>query len=420
MTLPPVSPFPLWNVHMVEWSPLVANAIESGKLVLPSSPVGTTQRPDGSSSPVSSSSSMESSSSTPASTSVQFVFPDLPHILTLDDRRRFLDVTHPHQRIHTIAACYYTSKSSLIDKIQRIQEEDFESEETELERRGCWSYSSESSSSVSSSTILLVGGNEKLRQGTLTTVQAADILRTYLSGTTAMPSSGTFGVPKIWGVENPNDPTSLRRVEEKIHAGIQGLVTQPLLSTDSMDTFNAYYSFLSDETATTRQDEKHMTADSVSLVAGIALPSTAKNLQFWSKLLEQEQELQQDPKFQSHLAYFSQPYYTAMAWVGREIQDLYLRGPTSLSYPPYTASRKLEVGMEDEDDHETSRENHTDKTGNGSGGDRTPPTLRLEQDSSKATKTETSKGSMIIQLGVHFMPLKNVDTLCDVFRWIWR
>jgi hypothetical protein len=202
----------------------------------------------------------------PADAISHFILPDMPRIQKAKDRQRFLASVPKKQRIQTIATCRHTPTSLAQWRLPADK-------------------------------ILLVGGNDKGSTipdtTTLSVVEAAQILQNE----TDTP---------LWGVANPNDPNSLDRVEEKIQAGITGFVTQPLLSSDSLDILESY-----------------PTNDDITLIVGMALPKTAKNLQFWMTLLEQEPELlQNDPLFQSHLAYFSQPYYTSLAWVGRELQNL--------------------------------------------------------------------------------------------------
>ena len=191
-----------------------------------------------------------------------FILPDLPSVYSPDDRAKYLSDTAPKQRILTVSTCQHTPET--LKKISA----DFKADR-----------------------ILLVGGNNKTRD-TLSTVEAAKLLK-------------DISDIEIWGVANPNNPTSLATVEEKLRAGITGIVTQPLLASHSLDVFESY----------PRDDS------STTYIAGLAMPTTAKNLQFWCRLLEQP-ELEKDPLFQAHLAFFSQPYYTSIAWIGRELENL--------------------------------------------------------------------------------------------------
>ncbi|KAG7362047.1 hypothetical protein IV203_025713 [Nitzschia inconspicua] len=198
-----------------------------------------------------------------------FVLPDLPQIYSENDRQEFLQCTETHQRIQTIAACRHEDYNSLLNTAKTTIHPD--------------------------SKILLVGGNDK-HPSSLSTIQAANILKNEV-------------VNELWGVANPNDAQSVEDVQAKIHAGIQGIVTQPLLSSTAPDTLHAYI-------------DKGSNTDNITILAGLAFPTTGKSLQFWAKLLEQQVELHKDPLFQSHLAFFSQPYFTPLAWIGRECNQL--------------------------------------------------------------------------------------------------
>jgi 5,10-methylenetetrahydrofolate reductase len=197
----------------------------------------------------------------------QLVFPDLPNVFTQDDRVEYLFQVPPSRRIMTVSTCRHTPETLAASKFKADK-------------------------------LLLVGGNEK-QKSSLSTVDAAKILKETSKDMT------------IWGTTNPNDPKSIDSVSQKIEAGITGFVTQPLLSFNSLDIFESY---------PRTQNE----ASDISFVAGMAMPRSAKNLQFWCKLLEQP-ELEDDPLFKAHLAFFSQPYFTSIAWLGKELENLYTR-----------------------------------------------------------------------------------------------
>jgi hypothetical protein len=246
-----------------------------------------------------------------------FVLPDLPSIYTEQDRDDFCASTLPQQRIHTIATCRHRDHRSLLKAFQ----------------------SSSSAAAIhESSKILLVGGNDK-SLSSLSTTETAKILRDYVAN-------------ELWGVANPNDPNSVENVQAKTQAGIQGIITQPLLSSTAKETLYAY-----------RELENGNTG--VSILAGLAFPTTAKSLQFWARLLEQQDELQRDPLFQSHLAFFSQPYNTPLSWIGRECQEL-------LSY------------------------------------------LQPEQEVENEQKSRNKRKRRID--GIHCMPLHNIDDLVTIFQ----
>jgi hypothetical protein len=196
-----------------------------------------------------------------------FLLPDLPAVFSeqdCDDFQRY--ITNPRHRIHTIATCRHDNYKSLLKTAKNVQQE---------------------------SKILLVRGNGKSKH-TMTTVQAVNILQNEIDN-------------ELWGVANPNDADSIRSVHSKVEAGIKGIITQPLLASNSHATLRSY--------------KNEMNAD-LTVLAGMAFPNRARSLQFWATLLEQEECLKNDPLFQSHLAFFSQPYYQSIAWIGREFHEL--------------------------------------------------------------------------------------------------
>lgn len=208
----------------------------------------------------------------PAAT--QFVFPDLPNVCSDKDRVDFASIiTDPNQRIHTVATCQHENAESLLKSVSDIDP---------------------------GSNLLLVGGNNR-GPNTLSSIDAARILR------------NEKGNNSLWGVANPNDPKSVDAFETKVEAGMSGFITQPLLSSCATGTLQMYR-----ECATTTTD----TDVTVTILAGLAFPKTVRGLRFWAKLLEQEEELEKDPLFQRHVAYFSQPFVTPTAWVERELHDL--------------------------------------------------------------------------------------------------
>eukprot|EP00980_Cylindrotheca_fusiformis_P031275 scaffold26115_cov132-Cylindrotheca_fusiformis.AAC.2 len=204
--------------------------------------------------------------------STNFVLPDLPRIYRQEDRDDYMFQVSRPNRILTIAASHHTPESLLSE-----------------------------STSFDTDRLLLVGGNEKSKNS-LSTVDAARILNDSLNGEL-----------DIWGVTNPNDPNSLENVLEKVDAGITGFITQPLLSSQALDNFESY-----------PRPSDGSTSQHISYVAGMAMPRSAKNLQFWLTLLDQP-ELENDPLFKAHLAFFSQPYFTSAAWLDREIENLSTR-----------------------------------------------------------------------------------------------
>ncbi|KAL3898050.1 MAG: hypothetical protein SGARI_006772 [Bacillariaceae sp.] len=212
----------------------------------------------------------------------------------------------------------------------------------------------------------------------MSVVEAARIIRENENAQSS--SSCDDGRKKIalWGVANPNDERSVERVYDKLEAGlIQGIITQPLLSSTAHETLRSY------KTLAPRNNNNK----DVTILAGLAFPRTARSLQFWAKnLLLDDQDnhnvLRNDPLFQSHLAFFSQPYYTPISWIGREFQELLMM--TSLSF-----------GMEEEDDDEGAKS--------------------ASSSSSSSTTTTTPSPAPPID-GIHCMPLKNTEDLCTIFQ----
>jgi hypothetical protein len=201
-------------------------------------------------------------STLPADVATHYILPDrdlpnLPHMQASKDRKKFLATVPAKQRIQTITTSRHTPWS--------LQQYGFPADK-----------------------ILLVGGDDKTSE-TLSVVQAAHVLQEE----TDTP---------LWGVVNPNDSNSLADVEDKLNAGITGFVTQPLLSSHALDVLKSY-------------------PDAVTWIVGMALPTTAKNFQFWMRLLGQP-ELQDNPLIQSHIEYFSQPNSSSFQWIERELQDL--------------------------------------------------------------------------------------------------
>jgi 5,10-methylenetetrahydrofolate reductase len=203
--------------------------------------------------------------------------PDLPNVYTPEDRDDYLFQVPPSQRFLTVATCRYTPKTLAGSHFPKAEK------------------------------ILLVGGNEKTSDS-LSTIEAAKILKDAYSGDNIKV--------ELWGVTNPNDPNSIDLVEQKIEAGITGFLTQPLLSSQALDNLESYRR---------RRDDDE--SSSISFVAGMSMPRTAKGLQFWCKRLLKQPELllESDPLFQAHLAFFSQPHSTSMAWIEQELENLSTR-----------------------------------------------------------------------------------------------
>lgn len=211
-----------------------------------------------------------------------WVFPDLPLLYTREHRVTYWQSIAPPQRIQTVAACHHSDWKSLVA--------------TAKERWHGMTDQGDSHDIQHGGKLLLVGGNDKTAQ-TMSTVQAATILQSELFGD--KPA-------ELWAVADPNDPESVANVQSKVEAGIVGFLTQPPLSSTAWDTIESY------------RNHNHK---NISIVVGMALPKSAASLQFWRQLLNRPELVEKDPLFQSHLAYFSQPYTTSLAWIGRELQE---------------------------------------------------------------------------------------------------
>lgn len=149
--------------------------------------------------------------------------------------------------------------------------------------------------------LLVVGGNLK-SNNTISSEEALRVLKLEFGDDV-----------ELWAAADPNDPKSPARVRAKAEAGASGFLTQPLLSSCAWETLVSY------ET------------NDIPIIAGIACPKSSNSLQFWRQLMDQPKLLDQDPLFQSHIAYFSQPYTTPLAWIGREVQQVLLQSTSDQS-----------------------------------------------------------------------------------------
>lgn len=103
--------------------------------------------------------------------------------------------------------------------------------------------------------ILLVGGNEKGPES-LSTYEA--IART----------KSTCSTKRVWCVADPNDPESVSKVERKVSAGANGIISQPLLTSHALAVLESY------------------PLSSCKVVAGVAMPKNLRQLEFWYQLIE--------------------------------------------------------------------------------------------------------------------------------------
>ena len=202
-----------------------------------------------------------------------FVLPNIKTILP-EDETLYYDTIEPKARIRTIASSRHNYQSLL----QCLK------------------------SSPKVDKFLIVGGNAKGTPNTLSTVEETRILKAETD-------------TDVWGVANPNDETSPQLVAEKLDAGIRGIVTQPLLSTDAAMTFNSYPRYAG-----------------VSYIAGLAFPGTKIDLMHWLMLLDQP-DLLRDDRFIEHMEYFEQGN-SPLHWVQSELQHLHRLQTDGIHFMP--------------------------------------------------------------------------------------
>lgn len=210
------------------------------------------------------------------------VLPDLPKVYSESDRKQFFDLDSKG-KIMTIAACHHNEKT-----LRKLVVEMDESVDK----------------------LLVVGGNEKeqifngkSRSAKLSSTDAIGVLLDQDSKL------------EVWATSNPNTEKSIDDVKNKVSAGASGIITQPLLSSPAFDILNAYPR----EKTISQSDGEYCLR--TQYVAGVAMPSNNKSLQFWLTLLRQP-ELENDSLFKSHMAFFQSPYFSSLAWIQRELWNL--------------------------------------------------------------------------------------------------
>lgn len=223
-----------------------------------------------------------------------FVLPDLPNVHEYSDheRKNYFNAIPPSQRIQTIAACNHdeTSLRKLVIKAGKLLVVGGHDKNSSLLDKN----SDSNSNSKNSDSNKNKGKGKGSCCCALTATDAVQILQQRDDTKTT----------EIWGVTNPNNINSIENVNEKIAAGITGFITQPLLSSHALGILEAY-----------------PRETNATYIAGVAMPNSNKSLQFWLKLLEQP-ELETDALFKSHMAFFQSPYFSSVAWIRREVQNL--------------------------------------------------------------------------------------------------
>ncbi|KAI2510289.1 hypothetical protein MHU86_4167 [Fragilaria crotonensis] len=196
-----------------------------------------------------------------------FLLPNLPSIITREQENLYFSEIKPEMRICTIAASLHDNKSLR----QRVAD--------------C---------SPKVDKYLIVGGNSKGESAgttSLSTVEAARIIQAETN-------------TEIWGVANPNDRASPTSTAAKIDAGIRGIITQPCFSSHSLEVLESYPRYLG-----------------VSYIAGMALPTSTKDLMFWLQLLGQPDVLD-DPLSRNHIKFFSSCENASLVWAENELEKL--------------------------------------------------------------------------------------------------
>jgi len=129
--------------------------------------------------------------------------------------------------------------------------------------------------------LLIVGGNERSKKS-LTSLDAISII------SESLPTDNV----SLFSVWDPNSPRDLDHLTKKIDAGATGVITQPLLTKTAWDQLDMYES----EAAFGRN---------ITLISGLALPKSKKNLLFWSSLLKEPSDvIQRDDEFVQSLRLF--------------------------------------------------------------------------------------------------------------------
>jgi len=265
----------------VEWNPKVASYLFRNTTAAPAT--GT-------------------SSSQSSSSSSYFVLPDLPELLitNTDAHDEFCrTITNPKQRIITIATCHHSARSLLHTVASPTMEP--------------------------GTTLLLVGGNTK-KNGTMedTNWKTTTSLSSLEAAQLLTQERETVQTYPLWGVMNPNDPKSVDVLAQKITAGMTGFITQPCFTSDATDTLYRYRDCCESHHTNNNSNNNN---NRIPILAGVACPKTLRGLQFWSKLVTGDDDelwtlVAQDPVFQRHVWYFSQPSVPSLAWSSRELHDL--------------------------------------------------------------------------------------------------
>jgi hypothetical protein len=143
---------------------------------------------------------------------------------------------------------------------------------------------------------LIVGGNTK--------GAALSVLDGISRAKSILLASDAGTATDVWCVANPNNKGSIDGVKDKILAGADGVVTQPLLTSYAAEVLDSYPSTSSGTPTTT--------------IAGVALPKTERGLLFWLQLLGEPNEIEADELFQASLKHF-QSRKSPLDWAQSQI-----------------------------------------------------------------------------------------------------
>jgi hypothetical protein len=181
---------------------------------------------------------------------------DNDHLLFQDDGVTSTCIPKPRP-IMTIAASLFEDSASLIEAaLERIE-------------------------GYGTDALLIVGGNERSKKS-LTSLDAISIISESLP-------TDNVSLFSVWDLNSPRD---LDHLTKKIDAGATGVITQPLLTKTAWDQLDMYES----EAAFGRN---------ITLISGLALPKSKKNLLFWSSLLKEPSDvIQRDDEFVQSLRLF--------------------------------------------------------------------------------------------------------------------
>lgn len=213
-------------------------------------------------------------------TATHFILPDLPEA---DIKEKAFFEASNNRKIVTVAAGRHTA-ATFDERLRQLLVA--QNDTSDLEK------------------LLIVGGNQKDGISTLDAISRAK----------SWCSSQQLKIkPDIWCVANPNDINSVSYLKDKLLAGADGVVTQPLMTSHALDVLDSY------PTMTTT-------------VVGVALPKTSKGLLFWLKLLEQP-EVEHDEAFQASLIHF-ESNKSPLEWATSQIESIPQELVDGLHYMP--------------------------------------------------------------------------------------